>query len=84
MMQLLIVIGIWDIVWPYNQSKIMNYIRAILYGIPLYFTFWFFIKEKEILRMEYSKKEIKFGNILLIAYIIFDIALMVMCINFIK
>lgn len=82
-MQILIVIGIWDVLWPDNQPKGVQYTRAILYAMPLYFSFRFIIKEKELLSMEYSRQQIKLGNILLIAYIIFNVGLMIICINLI-
>ena len=53
----------------------------IVCGLALYLFFWKLIKEDELEDLQYPKQKIQWGNILLVLYIIADIALLALSIN---
>ncbi|MFL9482882.1 hypothetical protein ACI6Q2_08895 [Chitinophagaceae bacterium LWZ2-11] len=64
-------------VLPTNNNRFENFIKIIVYLIPVFLLFTYVIKRSDLQEMNYDEGKIKKGNIVLIVYILASIALLV-------
>lgn len=62
---------------PTNNNRFENFIKIIVYLIPVFLLFTYVIKRSDLQEMNYDEGKIKKGNIVLIVYILASIALLV-------
>ena len=79
LMQFLILTDLFNTVIPssFNYSRSERYLFWALISLPIFIFLALLIRERELKELKYSAKKIKKGNILLITYIILNIALLI-------
>lgn len=58
-----------------NDTRPLRYLKIILLSAPVFFCFFYLIKEDDLKNAEYPVKKVTLGSFLLVSYVIFSLAL---------
>ena len=80
-LQFLILVGGMGILPSGHKREVWTWVKMMLFGLPFYFLFMFFIKEKDLVALTYPERKVKRGNVILVVYMILSMAFLIFLIE---